>query len=183
MKLVIAVLSRMSKATTDTVVNVDSSIAVLFKFFASGSFLIVDWLDVRKAVEVTICGVISIDLRVVHHLGTSGADSYDLAKMSSLFDKAVKLFADTLDLVIVRKISMFGYVPAVNVDCILCRMAKTTIAGAISISTRGGGAGFTAGIVGDAVDGIVRVGPSVRPILLSGGSNKQNSRELHFQFD
>lgn len=106
MELVIAVLSRMGEATTDTVVNADRSIAVLVEGRASGSFLIVDWLDVRKAVEVSAVSVISFDLRVIHHLGTSGADSNNLAKVSSLFDKAVKFLADALDRVVVRKVTV-----------------------------------------------------------------------------
>lgn len=172
MELVVAILSWMGETSTDAVVNLDSSVAVLLKFRASGSFLVVNWLDIWKPVEVCLCSVISFNLRVIHHLGTAGADSDDLAKVSSLFDEAVKLFADALDLVVVREVSVLGDVPAVNVDSVLGRVAVTAVSGAISVSTRSCGAGFAVCIIGDIVDAVVRVGPSIRSVVLSGGGNE-----------
>lgn len=172
MELVVAVLSWMGETTTDAVVNFDSSVAVLVEACASGSFLIVNWFNVWKPVEVGLCSVVSFNLRVIHHLGASGADSDDLAEVSSLFDEAVKLLADALDLVVVREVTVLGDVPAVNVDSVLGRVAVTAVSGAISVSTRGRGAGFAVRIIGDIVDAVVRVGPSVRSVVLSGGSNE-----------
>jgi len=118
-ELVVAILGRVSKTTTNTVVNVDSSVAILLERLASGSFLIVDRLDVWKTIEVSLGSVISVNLGVVHHLRTAGADSNDLAKVSSLFNKAVKFLADALDLVVVCEITVLGEIPSVNVDGVL----------------------------------------------------------------
>ena len=81
--------------------------------------MVVNGGDEWKSVEASVVGVISFDLWMVHHLSTTGSDSNDLTKMSSLLDEAVEFLANALDLVVVGEVTVLGNVPSVNVDGIL----------------------------------------------------------------
>ena len=71
---------------------------------------------------------VGCDLGMVHHLRTSSPDPNNLAEMSSFFDKTKQFLADTLNRVVVMKITVFWNVPFEKMFCINCRMAKSLVA-------------------------------------------------------